>query len=77
MSIGSDSTSAASDITNNMGPQVQYRLKFLLGRMLHPGYLRKILWGRGGGEREYWVPLGVVETIVGVGFIHCLFNLLY
>ena len=31
----------------------------------------------GEGEREYWVLLGFVETIVGVGFIHCLFNLLY
>ena len=30
-----------------------------------------------GGEREYWVLLGVVETIVGVVFIHRLFNLLY
>ena len=30
----------------------------------------------GAWEWEYWVLLGVVETIVGVGFIHCLFNLL-
>ena len=50
--------------------------------MLHPGYVRKILWERGwgvggGGKREYWVLLGVVETIVRVGFIHCLFDLLY
>ena len=33
--------------------------------------------GGGGGEREYWVLLRVVEAIVGVGFIPCLFNLLY
>ena len=46
--------------------------------MLHPGYVRKILWEGGGGEkREYWVLLDVVETIVRVGFIHCLFDLLY
>ena len=39
----------------------------------------KFVGGRagGGGGREYWVLLGVVEAIVSVGFIHLLFNLLY
>ena len=32
--------------------------------------------GAGGGGREYWVLLGVVEAILSVGFIHRLFNLL-
>ena len=43
--------------------------------MLHPGYVRKILWEGGGrGKREYWGLLGVVETIVRVGFYSLSFR---